>query len=44
MVSRMYPTSTTIAAFGPVNDPCYVMGLAQSADGVYLARLCQLMP
>lgn len=37
MVSRMYPTSTTIAAFGPVNDPCYVMGLAQSADGVYLA-------
>ena len=33
----MYPTSTTIAAFGPVNDPCYVMGLAQSADGVYLA-------
>ena len=37
MVSRMYPTSTTIAAFGPVNDPCYVLGLAQSADGVYLA-------
>ena len=33
----MYPTSTTIAAFGPVNDPCYVLGLAQSADGVYLA-------
>jgi len=36
-MSRMSPTSTTIAAFGPANDPCYVMGLAQSADGAYLA-------
>jgi hypothetical protein len=36
-MSRMSPTSTTIAAFGTANDPCYVMGLAQSADGAYLA-------
>ena len=31
------PTSTDIAACGTENDPCDVMGLAQSADGAYLA-------
>ena len=36
-MSRFSPTSTTIAAFGAANDPCYIMGLAQSVDGAYLA-------
>ena len=44
MPSRLAPACTTVAAFGPSHDPCYVMALAPRSVRARLVRVPPHVP